>query len=80
MYRDRQVGLAFVPGRPLVELLILGSSGVRAHPSCRVPKYVPDSTELDGTGLISLDATGTNRPQMASQRQFSVRKPGFESP
>jgi hypothetical protein len=46
----------------------------------RVPKYVPDSTELDGTGLISLDATGTNWPQMASQRQFSVRKPGFESP
>ncbi len=46
----------------------------------RVPKYVPDSTELHRTGLISLDAAGTNQPQMASQRQFSVRKPGFESP
>lgn len=31
----------------------------------RVPKYVPDSTELHRPGLISLDATGTNRPQMA---------------
>jgi len=45
----------------------------------RVPKYVPDSTELDRTRLGRLDAAALNRPQMASQRQFSVRKPGFES-
>jgi hypothetical protein len=46
----------------------------------RVPKYVPDSTELDRTRMNYLDGVAFNRPQMASQRQFSVRKPGFESP
>ncbi|HEX6689093.1 MAG TPA: hypothetical protein VF085_10585 [Solirubrobacterales bacterium] len=46
----------------------------------RVPKHVPDSTELSRTGLISMEASGRDRTQMAPQRQFSVRKPGFESP
>jgi hypothetical protein len=27
-----------------------------------------------------LDSAGMNRPQMAYWSQFSVRKPGFESP
>jgi hypothetical protein len=46
----------------------------------RVPKYVLDFTELDRTGLDYLDGTVLDRPLMASQRQFSVRKPGFQSP
>jgi len=50
------------------------------HTRDGVPKYVPDSTELDRTRLNKLDGIGLDRPQTASQRQFSVRKPGFESP
>ena len=46
----------------------------------QVPKHVPDSTERDRTQLDYLDAAALHRPQTASQRQFSVRKPEFESP
>jgi hypothetical protein len=53
---------------------------VMAQPEKRVPKYVSDSTELDRTGFDHLNEIALNRPQTASQRQFSVRKPGFESP
>jgi len=49
-------------------------------PKIHVPKYVPGSTELDRTQLGYLDRIGLDRPQTASQKQFSVRKPGFESP
>jgi hypothetical protein len=37
-----------------------------------VPKYVPDSTELDRTRLNQLDGAALDRLQAASQRQFSV--------